>query len=90
MISDETYKKVSIEIVPMDTFNLQAKLTITPKPDYIMRVFVKFKFEDNNASLRNPSETSFTACDLGLEKPFTKRSGFSVLEWGGVLIDKLS
>ncbi len=56
------------------TYTDNAKLTITPKPDCIQRVFMAFKPLNEKIDI----EPQYL-------KPFT-RSGFTVIEWGGAEI----
>lgn len=52
-----------------------AKLEITPKPDSILRVFMVFKPLDKAVNIEEQKLETF------------KRSGFTVVEWGGRKID---
>jgi len=54
-----------------DEYTKTAQLTITPKPDSMLRVFMVFKPLDKEITIK-PQEI----------KPFN-RTGFSVVEWGG-------
>jgi hypothetical protein len=84
---DKRGNNISIEIIPMKDFNEMAKLTITPKPDFLMRVFAKFKFEEDNVQLRIPSKMKLSVNDLGFEDSYDKKHGFTVLEWGATLLN---
>ncbi len=57
-----------------DDYEDMAKLTITPEPDSIQRVFMTFKPLDEYINVREQQL-----------KPF-ERHGFSVIEWGGAEI----
>lgn len=54
-----------------DTYTDHARLTVTPEPDSVLRVFMTWK------PLESPAE--IPAQDL----PAFQRSGFTVVEWGG-------
>ena len=51
-----------------------AKLTITPKPDSVLRVFMAYKALDEKIEVEEP-----------VIEPF-ERNGFTVVEWGGTEI----
>ncbi|MEI7690748.1 MAG: hypothetical protein WCI63_03935 [bacterium] len=53
-----------------------AKLTVTPSPDSILRVFMVFKPLDSYQDI-TPQKI----------KPF-ERKGFTVVEWGGTKLNK--
>ena len=54
-----------------DTYTDHARLTVTPEPNSVLRVFMAWK------PLESPAE--IPAQDL----PAFQRSGFTVVEWGG-------
>ena len=57
-----------------DVYTKNAKLTITPKPDSMLRVFMAYK------ALEEPIEIGEPVIE-----PFV-RQGFCVVEWGGAEI----
>lgn len=54
-----------------DEYTKNAKLTITPKPDSILRVFMVYKALDEKIDIESQVLSTF------------ERTGFSVIEWGG-------
>ncbi|MBC7864709.1 MAG: hypothetical protein IAF38_17175, partial [Bacteroidia bacterium] len=68
-----TNKKNYIHFVFNEEYNKFAKLTVTPKPDNLFRVYMIWSKADEkiNSSLTEQKILSF------------KRTGFTVLEWGG-------
>ena len=54
-----------------DRYTESAKLTVDPKPDSVLRVFMAFRAVDGPVSVARP-----------MIKPFI-RKGFTVVEWGG-------
>lgn len=61
-----------IGIVAQSTLNNIAPLTITPKPDNIIRVTLYFKALEQRGEVRSPQIVT------------PKRDGFTVVEWGGI------
>ncbi len=55
--------------------NQLAPLTVSPKPDTVLRVFLDFTGQDNPSTTLTP-QTLRT----------TQRSGFTLVEWGGLLV----
>ncbi|MBC7864761.1 MAG: hypothetical protein IAF38_17440 [Bacteroidia bacterium] len=67
-------EKNYVHFVFNEDFNEYAKLTITPKPDHVFRVFMVWA---------NAAENNFSK--LTEQKiPSLDRKGFTVLEWGGM------
>lgn len=64
---------VFITFIDQDAFNTIAPLTIKPKPDSIIRVFMDYE----------PLLAPITVEPLHILTP--KRTGFTVIEWGGAL-----
>jgi len=64
-----------IHFASKEEYDDRAKLTIEPKPDSILRVFMVYKSLDNKQEIQ-PQEI----------KPFS-RNGFAVVEWGGTEIE---
>jgi len=62
-----------ITFVPQSEFDLLAPLTVEPKPDIVIRVFMDYEGLDNYMEV--PEQT--------LQKGV--REGFTVIEWGGAL-----
>jgi hypothetical protein len=62
-----------ITFVPQDEFDKIAPLSVNPKPDKIIRVFMDFQGLDN--FVRVPAQKIITP----------ERIGFTVVEWGGAL-----
>jgi tetratricopeptide (TPR) repeat protein len=52
-------------------YESSAKLSITPKPDSILRIFMVFKSVDRPMAIKSPKIVPFV------------RKGFTVVEWGG-------
>ena len=62
----------SIVSFQFENYEEQAPLTITPKPDSVLRVFLAIKKATTDETIEPQELPHFT------------RSGFSVVEWGGV------
>lgn len=58
-----------------EAYSNNAKLKITPEPDSILRVFMAYKPLDEAISIQEQNLKSFN------------RQGFSVIEWGGTIVD---
>ena len=58
-----------------EVYTDNARLEITPEPDSVLRVFMAYK----------PLKEAVSIEEQTLE-PF-KREGFTVIEWGGAVID---
>lgn len=63
-----------VSFVPQKEFDRLAPLTVSPKPDSIIRVFMDYKPLDEKITVREPI----------IRTPV--RKGFAVVEWGGRLI----
>ena len=59
-----------------ETYTDDAKLTVNPSPDTIIRVFMAFKPSNEYVEISSPKET---------ETP--QRNGFTLVEWGGSKIN---
>lgn len=55
-----------------EAYNAQAKLTVSPEPDSVLRVFMVFQPLDAPIEIPEP------------ELPAFERSGFTLVEWGGL------
>ena len=62
------YNLVSFQ---QEQYTNAAKLTITPEPDSVLRVFMAYKALDEKIELEEPTIAPF------------ERKGFTVVEWGG-------
>lgn len=71
-----SYDEVFIHFRINDDIGNSSKLTVTPQPDTIIRVFMEFK-EWDNLSDKLPEQ----------KLPSFKRKKFTLLEWGGGEID---
>ena len=69
-------KLYEIKLFSQEFLSKNVKLTISPKPDSIIRVIFNFKVIDKPYKLKTPIITT------------PKREGFNVLEWGGALETK--
>lgn len=58
-----------------DVYTQNAKLTVTPQPDSILRVFMATKPLEEQVEIQPQELTS------------TDRSGFTVVEWGGTIVE---
>ncbi|MBR2894102.1 MAG: hypothetical protein IKC03_00400 [Oscillospiraceae bacterium] len=54
-----------------DVYTESAKLTVTPTPDTVIRVFMAYKSADNYVEIEAQELTA------------PAREGFTVIEWGG-------
>ncbi len=54
-----------------DVYTESAKLTVTPEPDSVLRVFMAYKALDNWVEVKTPILQGF------------ERKGFTLVEWGG-------
>ena len=68
--------KYNIISFQKETYTNDAKLTVNPNPDTIIRVFMAFKSSNKYVEIPTPKET---------ETP--QRNGFTLVEWGGSKID---
>lgn len=59
-----------------ETYTDDAKLTVNPNPDTIIRVFMAFKPSNKYVEISAPKET---------ETP--QRNGFTLVEWGGSILN---
>ena len=57
-----------------DEYENSAKLSISPKPDSILRIFMVYKALDEFVEIEEPVLSAF------------ERNGFTVIEWGGIEI----
>ncbi len=57
-----------------DEYENSAKLSISPKPDSILRIFMVYKALDEFVEIEEPILSAF------------ERNGFTVIEWGGIEI----
>jgi hypothetical protein len=53
------------------------QLVISPKPDTVIRVILYFKPVDSYIRIKNPKLTHI------------QRKGFTVVEWGGIINEKI-
>lgn len=60
-----------VTFVPQAEFDKMAPLTVSPRPDTVIRVFMDFKALEKPISVKEQKLTT------------PKRSGFTVVEWGG-------
>ncbi|KXH60631.1 ubiquitin [Colletotrichum nymphaeae SA-01] len=79
--------QIAFNFIPQTDFEKAAKLTVTPSPSTVARVFLVFrgvvggKDEDNRAKLENLDWPSMVGIDVdGMED----QSKFRVMEWGGM------
>ncbi|MBE6723318.1 MAG: hypothetical protein E7572_12765 [Ruminococcaceae bacterium] len=68
-MQDNTYNLISFQ---GSSYTNAAKLTVTPKPDSILRVYMAYK--PLKAAVSVPEQTL----------PSFERKGFTVVEWGGM------
>jgi hypothetical protein len=64
---------VFVTLVPQTDFDRMAPLTVEPKPDTVIRVFMDY----------TPLDAPITVEPLRIQTP--ERKGFTVVEWGGAL-----
>ena len=69
----ETKPYVYVTFVSQEVFDQLAPLTVTPKPDKVIRVFMDY----------TPLENYMSVAPLKITTP--ERTGFTVVEWGGRL-----
>lgn len=70
--------KFNLVTFPNETYERKAELIVNPKPDKMLRVFMAFKSVDERIAI-SPQEF----------QPVS-RSGFTLVEWGGVNLDENS
>ncbi|MES2555541.1 MAG: hypothetical protein V4604_05280 [Bacteroidota bacterium] len=71
-------KRAFIQFVWGDATDQFGELTISPKPDHVNRVYIQWKSLKNNEMTSPPTPQVIPTLD---------RSGFDVLEWGGVEVN---
>jgi hypothetical protein len=69
----ETKPFVFVTFIDQKEFDKIAPLTVSPKPDSVIRVFMDY----------TPLEKEVTVAPLNIKTP--ERKGFTVVEWGGAL-----
>ena len=72
-LEENKYNLIRFESI--EKINEQMPLEINPKPDKIIRVFMKYKPIDQKLNIKNQEL-----------KQITRTDGFNVIEWGGSLI----
>ena len=68
MMQENPYNIISFQT---DVYTESAKLTVTPTPDTLIRVFMAYKSADNYVEIEAQELTALA------------REGFTVIEWGG-------
>ena len=71
-LEENKYNLIRFESI--DTINEQMNLSITPTPDTIIRVLMKYKPIDKKINIKEQELTT------------PERNGFTVVEWGGTII----
>lgn len=72
-MQDNPYNLISFQ---QEAYTDAARLTITPEPDSVLRVFMVFRPLEEPISVEEP------------ELPGCQREGFTVVEWGGTELQK--
>ena len=62
-------------VIKRKSYTNKAKLSVTPEPDSVLRVFMVYKPLDEWKQVKEQELSTF------------ERSGFSVIEWGGAEIN---
>lgn len=73
-------KRAFIQFVWGDATNQFGELNISPQPDHVNRVYIQWKSLKDSETIPQPTQQSIPTLD---------RSGFDVLEWGGVELSGL-
>lgn len=75
LMQENPYNIISFQT---DTYTDHARLTITPEPDTVIRVFMAYQPSNEEIAMKPQLLTS------------TERTGFTAVEWGGTLVTQTS
>lgn len=75
LMQENPYNIISFQT---DTYTDHARLTITPEPDTVIRVFMAYQPSNEEIAMKPQMLTS------------TERTGFTAVEWGGTLVTQTS
>ena len=75
LMQENPYNIISFQT---DTYTDHARLTITPEPDTVIRVFMAYQPSNEEITMKPQLLTS------------TERTGFTAVEWGGTLVTQTS
>ena len=75
LMKENPYNIISFQT---DKYTDHARLTITPEPDTVIRVFMTYQPSDEEITMKPQLLTS------------TERTGFTAVEWGGTLVTQTS